>query len=155
MPFRFSSTFKIFRDERFESRTSILHIYIAVAAYYLNKSCGSVNTYLLYWLKNARPPFYARNLAPPGSLCLFHVTHCARISFVGHVARQRFSAQAHGGHLALTFDSDILIEFRVELREILVSHVRATSWRKISGGKCNAINDEFRVFYLGEEILSR
>lgn len=88
-------------------------------------------------------------------LCLFHVTHCARISFVGHVARQRFSAQAHGGHLALTFDSDILIEFRVELREILVSHVRATSWRKISGGKCNAINDEFRVFYLGEEILSR
>lgn len=81
-------------------------------------------------------------------LCLFHVTHRAWISFVGHVARQRFSAQAYGGHLALTFDSDILIEFRVKLREILVSHVRVTSWRKMSEGKCNAINDEF--FYLGK-----
>lgn len=49
-------------------RASRLYIYIAVVAYYLNKSCGSVNTYLLYWLENARPPFYARNLAPPGRL---------------------------------------------------------------------------------------
>lgn len=81
-------------------------------------------------------------------LCLFHVTHRAWISFVDHVARQRFSAQAYGGHLALTFDSDILIEFRVKLREILVSHVRVTSWRKMSEGKCNAIKDEF--FYLGK-----
>lgn len=92
-----------FRDERFESRTSsilLIYIYIAVAAYYLNKSCGSVNRYLLYWLKNARPPFYARNLAPPREL----ETFCA--SFTSHTV--------HGFLLSVTWRGNAFPPKRME-----------------------------------------